>query len=182
MKKKYFQGDKEFSVGVMADAFRKLSVRYAGRLADQMDAEIEVPAEPAAAADGAAAAAATVTRPRTADEAAALYEHSVFGQLAQTVVTEDADEARVAAATDLRLASNLRDPLGVTERYPLPEGAFFCPPAADSDLSLPYKVGILFLQQAVVITHNVINLILFLIEFFLNTQAYNQDCILVLSQ
>ena len=83
----------------MADAFRKLSVRYAGRLADQMDAEIEVPAEPAA--DGAAAAAAaTVTRPRTADEAAALYEHSVFGQLAQTVVTEDADEARVAAATD----------------------------------------------------------------------------------
>lgn len=121
-----FQLDRAFVVGLMADTYRKFHLKYAEKLADALDSEVESASENGGEV-------VTVMRKRTAEEMAALTRESVFGKLHQLSKTTQ------EGAEDPKVALSMRDPLQVTKSFPMPEGSFFCPPASDEG-SEPFKM------------------------------------------
>ena len=67
-----------------------------------------------------------------------IKKSSNFDKL-QYYFPEDASDNHRATAKNPKEALKMRDPTNVTKQFPMPEGAFFCPPAPE-DGSEPFKV------------------------------------------
>lgn len=117
-----FQLDAELVTGALADVFRKLSVLAAQELEHELEQ-----LESDSAMNGNASNGSIKPSP---DEIDNIKKDSLYSRLKHYVPEQVPDPSQ---------AVKLRDPLGVTKKFPLPEGAFFVPPAAE-DGSEPYRI------------------------------------------
>ena len=115
--------------GLLADIFRKLAIKSACSLVIELNNTEEV--YPNAATNGDDPHSTPKVK-RTPEEVQELKDSSLFCQM------KDYSEDNTSNA-DPKLASTQRDPKSITSKYPLPDGAFFCPPATEEG-SLPFRV------------------------------------------
>ncbi len=113
----------------MADVFRKFSLKYADKLIKQLDEDVE-------ATELGPEGPVNITRKRTPEEQELIYKQSVFGRLPFFFNEADTD---CDARRDPRQGKFMRDPTLICRAFPLPEGAYFCPPVQDEG-SEPYQI------------------------------------------
>ena len=128
--------DRGFLMGALADVYRKLAVHSARRLREE--AARPVPpgpdTEPEAAVNG-GVESVNGERKRTRKEIDDLKNDSLFAKLKHYCTTDGEDTRNL----DPEISAEMRDPTYVARKFPLPDGAFFEPPAAP-DGSEPYRI------------------------------------------
>ncbi len=127
--------DRAFLIGALADVFRKLAVRSAKRLREECE-ELGKGADEMVNGNG-VDNVDNNRRKRTLEDVDKVKKESLFAKLKHYCYTDsdDIDTRKM----DPKIAADLRDPTHVTKRFPLPEGAFFEPPAAP-DGSEPFRI------------------------------------------